>query len=166
MEITLAENMKVVTALAPGEGTGLATFSQGICLKYVHRLFIIVNYVDTGIGATITIWRDTDVGMATPDVALWDAANPPKLWANNDTDISDTLVRQADAIGWAFNDGSTSQQVVFQLNPADLGTTAAGLQYDCCDVYFNLLPVNEWASVTYVAHTRYPQGTPPSIIVN
>jgi len=166
MDITLAENLKVVTALAPGEGANAPTFSQGICLNNVHRLFIIVNYVDAGVGATITIWRDTDVGMATPDLALWDAANPPKLWVNENTDVSDTLVRQADAIGYVFGDGVTSQQAVFQVNPADLGTTATGQQYNCCDVYFDFMPIGETASVEYIAVTRYPQRTPPSIIVN
>jgi hypothetical protein len=130
----------------------------------VHRLFVIVNYVDTGVGATITLWRDTDVGMATADVAL--LGNGVKIWANNDTDVSDTLVRQADGIGYTFNDGSTSQQVVFDVDPSTLGLTAANVQYDCLDVYFDFMPVGEHASVEYIALTRYPQATPPSIIVN
>ena len=164
MGITLAENMKVVTALAPGEGANAATFSQGICLKYVHRLFVIVNYVDTGVGATITLWRDTDVGMATANLAL--LGNNVRIWANADTDVTDTLVRQADGIGYTFGDGNTSQQVVFEVDPSSLGETANYVQYDCLDVYFDFMPVAEHASVEYIAMTRYPQALPPSIIVN
>ena len=156
--------MKVVTALAPGEGANAATFSRGICLKFVHRLIIIVNYVDTGAGATITLWRDTDVGMATPDLALLGAN--VKIWANDNTDVTDTLIRQNDGIGWAFGDGSTSQQVVFDVDPSTLGLTADNVEYDCMDVYFDFMPVGEWASVEYIALTRYPQATSPSIIEN
>lgn len=164
MGITLVENMKVVTALAPGEGADAATYSRGICLKYIHRLFVIVNYVDTGVGATITLWRDTDVGMATANLAL--LGNNVRIWANEDTDATDTLVRQADGIGYTFGDGSTSQQVVFEVDPSTLGLTAGNVQYDCLDVYFDFMPIGEHASVEYIAMTRYPQALPPSIIVN
>ena len=164
MEITLTQNMKVVSAIPSTIGGGVAVMGTGISLKYVHRLFIIVNYEDGGAGDAVALYRDTDVGGGTADAGL--IVNNVKLWTNADIATSDTLVRQADNTFHLFDDSNLDQMAVFDVDPVTLGLTANNVEYDCIAVGFPALSVFSTASATYVAFTRYPQATPPSIIEN
>lgn len=158
MNITLTQNTKVVEGLAPNFA-GAPVVTTPISLKYVHRLWVVINYIDGGTGCLVAPGRATGVAFADGVVLV----NPIKIWYNGNTAASDTLVRQPDAVNFLLDDSGTNQLLVLDIDPVTLGLNANNVQYDCLAVDLGL-GLAAAASVTYIADIRYPQATPPSII--
>jgi hypothetical protein len=154
----LPQDYKVTQAINPQVGTTAAITSDTISLKHVKRLWIIVDITETAaIGLLLTPQRDVTVAGAA-SVAL---VNSVKIWENANTALTDTLVRQTDALNYTSAAAATNKQIVFQIDPASLGGA-----YDCVNLLTGAVAVTTTISAVFVAEIRYPQATPPSIILD
>jgi len=154
----LPQDYKITQAIPPTVGAGGALTSDTISLKHVQRLWIIVDITDAGGDALLlTPQRCTNVAAAGAAVL----ANTVQIWSNVNTALTDTLVRQADALNHTTDATITNKQVVFQIDPASLGAT-----YDCLNLLTGAVNANTTISAVFVAEIRYPQATPPSIILD
>jgi hypothetical protein len=154
----LPQDYKVTQAINPQVGAAGAVTSDAVSLKHVKRLWLIVDITDAaGNALLLTPQRCTDVAGTGAAVL----ANNVKIWSNVNTALTDTLVRVADALNFTTAATATNKQVVFQIDPASLG----GVN-DCFRLVTGAVNANSTISAVFVAEIRYPQATPPSIILD
>lgn len=154
----LPQDYKITQAINPQVGAAGAVTSDTISLKHVKRLWIIVDITDAnGDALLLTPQRCTNVAAAGADVLV----NDVQIWSNDDTALTDTLVAQVDALNFTTANTATNKQVVFQIDPASLGGA-----FDCINLLTGAVNANTTISAVFVAEIRYPQATPPSIILD
>ena len=154
----LPQDYKITQAIPPTVGAAGALTSDTISLKHVQRLWIIVDITDAGGNALLlTPQRCTNVAAAGAAVLV----NDVKIWSNVNTALTDTLVSVADAVNFTTAGTAVNKQVVFQIDPASLGGA-----YDCLNLLTGAVNANTTISAVFVAEIRYPQATPPSIILD
>ena len=155
--IFLPEKFKIVN------GSPVATTNGGITcdfvsLKNVNMAWILIEALQAGSDATVlNPQRATDPVTPTGNVAIAHAAN---WWKNADVATTDTLVAQTAATTMALTAGVTNQQVLIQIDPAQLGATydAMGLVVTTSGDGTNFM------TVTYFLEMRYAAATPPTAI--
>ncbi|WP_342152334.1 hypothetical protein [Methylorubrum sp. SB2] len=113
---TATKLVKVLAAAADAAGRA----GRAVNLKNAGYATVIVN-ISQGNAAVvpITLQQARDVA-GTGAKAL---TNPVPIWANLDTDATDTLVRQADAVAFTTDAAVKSKTVVFHIDPAYLDVT-------------------------------------------
>ena len=158
MKMVMPEIFKIVN------GTPVATTNGGINCDFINlkdalNVTIIVELLQAATHTTaLTVDEATTVagGSATQLLTV------QKVWKNADVSATDTLVRSADAITILATAGTTDQQLVMQVDPASL---TAG--FDCIRAALdNSGEGTNFATVTYLIETRYPQATPPTAITD
>ena len=83
-------------------------------------------------------------------------------WKNADISTSDTLVKGSDAASIAATAGTTNQQLVMEVIPERLSEG-----YDCIAATLsNSGEATNFATITYLIETKYPQETPPAAITD
>jgi hypothetical protein len=83
-------------------------------------------------------------------------------WKNVDVSLTDTLARQADAASVAAAATAKNQQLVMEILPERL---PAG--YDCIAATLSdSSQATDFATITYLIETKYPQATPPAAITD
>jgi len=103
------------------------------------------------------------VPMRATDVALTGGAvlgTAVPIWRNLSTAVSDTLVRDTDALNYTTAANAAYKMIVFQIDPALLGA------YDCVYMTIGALAITESVCVEALLETRYPQATPPAAITD
>lgn len=92
-----------------------------------HDIVVVCEF-SKGNAAALTLTPQRDDAAGTGFIAL---ANNAKIWSSADVTVSDTLVRQADAV--TFNTGAvaTTHRVVFKINPDSLGLHTGGTNAPC-----------------------------------
>jgi|LSQX01.2.fsa_nt_gb hypothetical protein len=153
----LTEQMKIVEAITPQAGGAIT--GDYISLKNAVKAWVVVhiNQANAAVVA-ITIEQATAVNGAgsTP------ITNVVPIWANEDCETSDTLVRQTDAVGFTTSAAVKHKVVIFQVDPASL-SLADG---DCITVKTAASNAANITSAMYFIESRYQQETPPSAITN
>ena len=157
MSIYLPEQFKIVN------GSPVATTNGGITcdfvsLKNVNMAWILVEALQAGSHATVlNPQRATDPVTPTGNVAIAHAAN---WWKNVDISLTDTLIKQTAATTMSLTAGIVDQQVLIQIDPAQLGATydAMGLVVTTSGDGTNFM------TVTYFLEMRYAQATPPTAL--
>jgi hypothetical protein len=156
--VHLPEHFKIVN------GSPVATTNGGITcdfvsLKNVNMAWILVEALQAATHATVLNPQRATAVAPTGNVAI--AHNAP-WWKNADVATSDTLVRGADATTMSLTAGTTNQQVIIQIDPAQLGDT-----YDCMGLVVTTSgEANNYMTVTYFLEMRYAQATPPAAITD
>ncbi|WP_284317377.1 hypothetical protein, partial [Methylobacterium gnaphalii] len=114
---TSTKLVKVLPAAADAAGRA----GRAVNLKNATFATVIVN-VSQGNAATvaITLQQATNVAGAGAKAL----ANAVPIWANLDTDASDTLVRQADAVSFTTDAAVKNKTIVFHIDPAYLDVNA------------------------------------------
>ena len=155
--IFLPEKFKIVN------GTPVITTQGGqtlefVSLKNVNMAWILVEALQAvGHATVLNPQRATDPVTPTGNVAIAHAAN---WWLNADVSASDTLVAQTAATTMALNVAATNQQVLIQIDPAQLGAT-----YDSMGLVITTGgDATNFVTVTYFLEMRYAQATPPTAI--
>jgi hypothetical protein len=158
--ITLAENYKLVTALAPVT-TNAATTGDYVSLKDAKSCTIIVNLTQAAAHATaITIEQATAVA-GTGHTAITVAV---PIWANEDVAATDTLVKQTSAVSYTVAADVKNKLVVFHIDPATLDIANG---FDCITV--KLAASSEgtnFVAAEYLIESKYAQATPPAAITD
>ena len=158
-QVHLTQDLKIVSGLAPVDSVANMTCDY-VSLKNAHMGWIVCNFKQVQAYAhTIQPMKATAVLPVGATAITHDAPN----WANNDISASDTLVRGADSTAYQLPATANDQIVIFQIDPMQLGDT-----YDVmgCTIDGNAKWQSNLAEVMYFVETRYPQATPPSIIVD
>ncbi len=160
--LNLPQAFKIVTAILPlTSNTGKT--SDYISMKHAHKVWIVVHATqDTGHATTFTPSVATGVlpAGATP------ATYASKWWLNTDVSLTDTLVRQTDAVAITLDAGATDQLAVIEIDPAEQIATH-GATFDCLGVICsNSAQAANFVSVVFYVEERYPQATPPTAITD
>ena len=156
--VHLPEHFKIVN------GTPVATTNGGITcdfvsLKNVNMAWILVEALQAATHETVLNPQRATAVAPTGNVAI---AHSAPNWKNADVSASDTLVRGADATTVSLTAGTTNQEVLIQIDPAQLGDT-----YDCMGlVVTTSAEANNYMTVTYFLEMRYAQATPPTAITD
>lgn len=158
MAVSLPELFKIVDASAGPVTTNGGITCDYVSLKTAHKAWIVVQLTQAVAHATqITPMRATDVA-GTGAAVLTSAV---RIWANEDTGASDTLVEKTAAVNYAVAADAAKKMVIFEIDPADIGA------YDVLGCTLsNSGQATNFASVSYWLQTRYPQATPPSAIID
>ncbi|MFH0937734.1 MAG: hypothetical protein V1899_00380, partial [Planctomycetota bacterium] len=117
------EEYKIVRGLAPSVGAAAVLTADYISLKNAQMAWVIFHFNSaSGTAEVFSVYRATAVA-GTGNVII---ANTVPIWLNSDEATSDVLARQTDAVQQAVAATATNQMVIFQIDPASLGST-----YDC-----------------------------------
>ena len=158
MSQLLTETHKIVT------GTPIATTNGGITCDYVslkncHKVTIIANLLQAASHATVLGINEAK-NVAALDAQAVTATMP--VFKNANVATNDTLVKGTDAATIAATAGTNNQMLVMVFDPSKL---SAG--FDCIAATLDdSTEATNFASVTYLLETRYPQQTPPSAVVD
>lgn len=145
-------------------GTPVATTDGGIdcdyvSLKNVHRVTIIAELLQA-VSHTTALGVTEATTVAGGSAAAVTAVQ--KIWKNANVAASDTLVEGTDAATVLATAGATNQQLIMQFDPR---TLSAG--FDCIMATLDdSSQATNFATVTYLLETRYPQATPPAAITD
>jgi len=156
--ICLPEHFKIVQGAAPIT-TSSAVTGDYVSLKNVHRIWIIFELNQAVGHSTICSAMRATAVSPTGGTAMTEVC---KIWENEDTGSTDTLVKQTDAANVTVTDDIKDKTVVFQIDPNDLTAT-----FDCIAGKTSASSQStNHVSITYILETRYPQATPPTAITD
>jgi hypothetical protein len=134
--------------------------SDYICLKNVHRAWIVFNFYNAQTHATVCSLMKATAVAPTGATAV---TSTHPIWSNEDTAAGDTLTKQTDAASLTITGATTKGiEVWFQIDPEKLGAT-----YDCIAAKTSASSqATNFCQVTAILETRYPQATPPTAITD
>jgi hypothetical protein len=153
---TLAQNAKLVEILAPAADAAGRT-GTGFTLKHAHKAYLVAH-ITQGNAATILLTPQQCTTVAGGGAKALASAVP--IWFNLDTSLTDTLVRQTDAVNFTTDAGVKNKIVVFEIDPAYLDSANG----------FVCIRLNTGASnaanitqvMAYLVPGRYDEVNPPS----
>ncbi len=157
--VTLPQEFKIVDGITYLTTNG-AKVGDYVCLKNYHYCWVIFKFLHTnGAATTCGINRATAVAP-TGATAMTEVA---PIWVNLSTGVTDTLVKQTDAATYVVAGTTTvNKMVVFGIDPRALAAT-----FDCIAATTTSNgQAGDFVGVTYLLQARYPQGTPPSAILD
>lgn len=154
------ERQKPVMLLKP------ATDAAGRTGKYVSlklalgKAWILVS-IDQGNAATIllSLLQATSVAGGGSKVLT----NVVPIWANLDTDASDTLLARTAAVNYTTDAGVKPKQVMFEIDTTKLDVAGG---FDCVGLSTGASNVANVTFAEVFPSIRYPSATPPSMIVD
>ncbi len=156
--ITLPEQLPIVNGLHYTTTNGALTGDYISC-KDALRVTIIAKLFQA---AT----HETTLGLNEATAVAPSGATPvtavQRIWKDADTSSSDAMVPGTDAATVSATAGTNNQILVMQFDPATLsdGFTAIAATLTASSEATN------FADITYIIETRYPQATPPTAITD
>ena len=155
----LPQVSKIVEAIKPQAGAGIT--GAYVSLKNAG-LAIVVVHINQANAATVAITLQQATTVAGGGTKVITKAVP--IWANEDCVVSDTLVRQTDAVGFTTSAATKQKVMVFAVDPATLDMANG---FDCLTV---LTAASNAANITsamyYLVDARYQQATPPTAVAD
>jgi hypothetical protein len=155
----------LVEALHPVQGTlGAVTSNGGVTCDYVSlknvNMAWIVAHFDQAV-AHATVIQPQKATAVAPTGAISITTSVPN-WENGDCAASDTLTKNADATSSTLAATVKTHMVVFQIDPAQLGST-----YDVmgCTIS-NSGQATDLVSVVYYLEMAYQQAAPPTVLTD
>ena len=155
------EDYKVVSGLKPTIGASGVLTGDYISLKNAQMAWVIFHF--NSANGTAEVFSVNKATAVAPTGAV-QITNPVPIWLNNACATSDINVRQTDAVQQAVAATATDQIVIFQIDPASLGTT-----YDCIAGYTtSTIASADELEILYVIKPRYAgiDANMPSVIVD
>jgi hypothetical protein len=127
LPFTLAENMHLVEALAPAADAAGRSGAY-VSLKNCAKLFMVVH-ITQGNAATIALTINQATAVAGTSAKV--ITNAVRIWANQDTSVSDTLAAQTAAVNFTTSAAVKNKMVVFEIDPAALDLANG---FDCVNI--------------------------------
>lgn len=157
------ETLPEVIKFVDGTG-GPVTTNGGITADYISlrnaiRVTILVNLTQAVGHATVIALKKATLVDGTGATA---ATIVVPIWENEDTAATDTLVRQTDAVSVTMAADVKKKMVVIQVDPETLGATFDVINVTVSDSS----EATNFAQVTYLIETAYPDATPPAAITD
>lgn len=157
MNISLPTKFKIVQAFAP-KTTNAALTSQVVTLKGAVKAWLVLQFTQAvGFASVPTIKQATTIAAGT------NAAGPTcRIWANEDTSLTDTLVAQTAGASYTVAADAKNKTVVFEIDPASLTDT-----YPCvyCTIATSSQATN-FVAGEFVIQVNFAQATPPTAILD
>lgn len=165
--LSLPEMTQIVDATAGPVTTNGGVTADYVSIKNRARLYIVVNLTQAVGHATLLTPRRATAVDGTGVVVL---ATNVRIWANEDTAASDTLVSQTAALNFTVANDIKKKMVVFEIDVMALGFTSAspGIVYDVV----NLLVADSSQATNFISANyfltdlRFQQATPPAAITD
>ncbi len=159
MNLNLAQGFKIVDATAGAVTTnGGVAASDTVTLKNAVRAWILLQFTQAVGHATVISVRQASVVANTAT-----AAGPTcRIWANEDTAASDTLVEQTAGATYTLTADVKKKQVLIEVDPAALTEG-----YPC--LYFTVSDSSQatnFVAGQFILQQRYTQASPFSAIVD
>lgn len=158
---TLAENFKIVDATAGPVTTNGGVTADYVSLKNVHRAWIVLQFTQA-VGHATGIDPTQSTAVAGTGVKATTALH--RIWANEATATSDTLVQQTSAITYNVTNDIKKKIVIIEVDPEDFdvagGFDVLGFTIDDSSQATNFV------SGIYVLAMRYTAATPPAAITD
>ncbi len=147
----IPEGAFLIDGYAPRVGAAAAVTGDYISLKNAEMCWVVFHYYQADANEiTFSVKRATAVAP-TGAVAL---TNVVPIWSNLACATSDTLVRRTDAVDYAAGTGAASKLVIFQIDPANLGST-----YDCIAGYATAIAAAQYLSMLYIVKPKFASKT-------
>ena len=158
MSALLTQTLKVVSGLSPVTTNG-AKNARYISLKNARRVIVVAEMKqDAGHETTMSITLRPLV--ASGSTATMTATMP--VWRNVNVDDGDGLTRLTDAANVSCNDQTDDQILVMEIIPARLPADYTALRA----ALESSSQAGNFASITYLIETFYPQETPPTVVTD
>lgn len=160
MKFSLPEQTKIVDALA-----GCVTSNGGVTADYVSvknagRVYVVCNLAQlVGHATVLTPKRAT----AVDGTAVTGLGTAVRIWANEDTGASDTLVAQTAATSYTVSADVKKKQVVFEIDLQALGNIYDVVGFTVSD---SSQATNFVSANYFLTDLRFQQATPPSAITD
>lgn len=159
LPFALPENFKIVNCSLIAAGDSMVY--DIISCKHAHKVwFIYQNTGENDTDATLSLVEAASVAGSTTSAVT--ATFP--VWENIDTAGGDTLTRvTTDAASYLVNIGAggTNQMIVIEWDPAKHSDG-----YDCIQVADTGGHNTNRATCLAIIETRYPEASPPSVIID
>ena len=157
--MNFAQEVKIADAVVP-QADWRAITSRAINVANAHMIYLVIHVDEDSGDETYTPQRNDGT---TGWIAL---ANTVPIWANTDTTVNDTLVRQNNGLAYTSNAQAGEKLIVFQIDPRKLGLHTGGTNQPCTQVRF--VAANDQqdvGSALWYVIPRYKQATPPAVRV-
>lgn len=158
MSALLPQTLKVVSGLSPVTTNG-AKNARYISLKNARRVIVVAEMKQAASHET-TMSITLRPLVASGSTATMTATMP--VWRNVNVDDGDGLTRLTDAANVSCNDETDDQILVMEIIPARLPADYTALRA----ALESSSEANNFASITYLIETFYPQETPPTVVVD
>lgn len=159
---TLAELFKIIDATAGPVTTNGGVTGDYVTLKGAHRAWIVVQLTQAAGHATVLSPKQASAVAGTGVKAI---SNACRIWANEDTAASDTLVEQTAATTYTVTNDVKKKLVIFEIDPEDALDIANGFDVLGLTASDSSQATN-FISATYWLANRYSQATPPAAITD
>lgn len=144
----IPEGAFLVEGLTPQIGAAAAVTGDYISLKNAQMAWVVIMY-NQGDATDITWHVNRATAVAPTGAAV--LANVVPIWSNLACATNDTLVRRTDAVNYASGTGQTHKIIVFQIDPANLGST-----YDViCGASTTAIAATSTVSILYVIKPKF-----------
>jgi len=157
----LPEHCKIVDAVPGISDTFAQVTFDYVSLKNCQMAWIVVLLTQAAGHQTLI---EPQVATAVAPVGSTAITFATDIWANEDTAASDTLVKQANAVQYEVAGDIARKMVVFRIDPSDV--VAQGSTYDCIGCLIESSKQLNYVAGVYVLQSRYPQDTPPAVIID
>ncbi len=158
--ITLPQSFKIVELMKPATDAAGRTGSW-VSLKNAKRA-TVVFHVQQANAATIAVSINQATAVAGTGSKVLSLAVP--IWANLDTSVNDTLVRQTDAKNLTTDAATKNKMIVFQIDPALCMDIAGG--FDCITIITGASNAANLTQAMVYLEMDYEQATPPSAVID
>lgn len=158
--MTFVEDFKVAQGFEP-KTTNTAITSDYISLKNAIIATVIVNLTQAvGHATQISIYQSQDVS----GTGAKPLGNNVPIWANEDTALGDSLIRQSDGTSYTVANTAKNKQIVFHVDPAKLDINNG---YCCLNVRVGASSqATNFTSGEFILESKYGQADPPSAVVD
>jgi hypothetical protein len=163
MNMTLPENFYVIQAAGPANGAGAQVTSTPVSLKYIHRLWAVIELDTAGTSAAVACVPQTDALVAFGSPAVLTTAVPK--WVNADVATSAVgFTHPANAVNHTTTADALRKCVIFEIDP----TAHFGTSEDCFRISLTAVAAGDYYSIFYIIEPRYPAaiGSQPSVLVD
>lgn len=159
--INFPQGCQIVEGYTPAIGTTAAMVADYISVKNALRVWCVIMY-NQGDATDITWKVERATAVANTGHAALAEAVP--IWSNLDCATSDLLVKRTAAVTYASGAGQTHKIIIFEIDPASLGST-----YDVIAVSSTTaIAVTSTVAMFYIIEPRYAGAVAniPSYIVD
>lgn len=159
--ITLPEHYKIVDMSAGCVTTNGGVTGDYVSLKNVHRAWLVCSFTQA-VGHATGI--DPTQATAVAGTAVKATTGLHRIWANEDTATSDTLVEKTAAITYNVTNDIKKKQVIIEIDPEDFDVAGG---FDCLGVTVDdSSQATNFVSIIAILAMRYSQATPPAAITD
>lgn len=161
MKFSMPELTKAAVLLPSAADAAGRAAASAVSMKNAGRVYIYC-FITQGNAATILLTPMQASAVAKTGGKV--LTNPIRIWANLDTDATDTLVRQADAVNFTTDAGVKNKLVIFEIDPASLDLANS---FDCVYVSTGASnAANLTLALAFGTDLRFASATPPSMMVD